>query len=313
MKQPPVIVVQLIHILGPLKGQIQEFNEPTISIGRHSSCHLRFPADLTSISRKHADIIREGNQFKLVDHSVNGTYVNGKRVQEIYLKNGDVLTFAEEGGPKVSFLTEMKEGLPQVESMPLPTPAPPSPPPPPPREEPKPEPQRPVELKPRISQPAPQPVIEKPVEIPPQRVKVSLVIQFGPTLRSFKQLPITIGKNPQCDFRLEHPAILDQHAQIFFSQNQYWVKDLTGQRSVRINHQPISLQAPLKLNDDLSLSPNGPTFRFIGEGRLVEAEMPSVEEPAHFQARKKEETVQDESRAKTSQKGSSFFKKFFNS
>ena len=300
MKQPPVIVVQLIHILGPLKGQIQEFAEPVISIGRHSSSHLRFPADLTSISRKHAEIIREGNQFKLVDHSVNGTYVNGKRVKETYLKNGDVLTFAEEGGPKVSFLTQIKEGLPEVESMP-------PPPPPPPRERPKVEPQRPVEVKPRVA----QPLIERPEEVLIQSVKASLVIQYGPTLRSFKQLPITIGKNPQCDFKLEHPSILDHHIQIFFSQNQYWVKDLTGQRSVRINHQPISVQAPLKLNDDLSLSPNGPTFRFIGEGRLVEAAAPSGEEPANFPDQKKEGAPKEIPGVKPSKKDTSFFKKIF--
>ena len=54
------------------------------------------------MSRKHAEIIREGNRFKLVDLSANGTFVNGKRVKEVYLKDGDVLTFAE-GGPKVSF------------------------------------------------------------------------------------------------------------------------------------------------------------------------------------------------------------------
>lgn len=301
MKQPPVIVVQLVHILGPLKGQIQEIAEPVIWIGRHSSCHLRFPADFTSISRKHAEIIREGNQFKLVDHSVNGTYVNGKRVKETYLKNGDVLTFAEKGGPKVSFLTQIKEGLPEVDSGPPPSPPPPS------RERPKVEPQRPVEIKPPVT----PPLVERPEQIPLQSVKASLVIQYGPTLRSFKQLPITIGKNPQCDFKLEHPSLLDQHTQIFFSQNQYWVKDLTGQRLVRINHQPISIQAPLKLNDDLSLSPNGPTFRFIGEGRLVEVAAPSGEEPANVQAPKKGAAPQEIPKAKTSKKDTSFFKKIF--
>ncbi|MGC8809211.1 MAG: FHA domain-containing protein, partial [bacterium] len=136
MIQPPVIVVQLIHILGPRKGEIQEFVDPVITIGRHPSCHVRFPADLTTVSRKHAEIIREGNQFKLVDHSTNGTYVNGKRVTETYLKNGDVLTFAEEGGPKVSFLTQVKEmpaEMPEIKA--VPPPPPPPPPTPPPRRE----------------------------------------------------------------------------------------------------------------------------------------------------------------------------------
>ncbi|PIV22656.1 MAG: hypothetical protein COS40_05465 [Deltaproteobacteria bacterium CG03_land_8_20_14_0_80_45_14] len=277
MKRPPIIIVQLVHIQGPFKGEIQEFSEPGISIGRHLSCQLRFPADLTSISRKHAEIVREGNQFKLVDHSANGTFVNGKKIKEVYLKNGDVLAFSE-GGPKVSFLTQVREGEEEAES-------------PIPREElkaqlqaespkiepkfvPKVEPQRTSEEKPRTVQPA----REEPGEVSVQNVKIPLIIQYGPTLRSFKELPVTIGRSPKCEFTLDHPQIFDQHAMIFFSQNQYWVKDLTGQRLVQINRQPIAFQTLLKPNDDLALSPKGPVFRFLGEGRLLEVTGPSTEE-----------------------------------
>ncbi|TRZ98075.1 MAG: FHA domain-containing protein, partial [Deltaproteobacteria bacterium] len=94
MKRPPIIVVQLIHLSGPLKGQIQEFAEGSILVGRHPSCHVRFPADVTVLSRKHAEIVREGNQFRLVDKSTNGTFVNGKRITETFLKSGDVLDFS---------------------------------------------------------------------------------------------------------------------------------------------------------------------------------------------------------------------------
>ncbi len=273
MKRPPVIIVQLIHISGSMKGKIQEFSEEVISIGRHPSSHVHFPADLNIVSREHAEIIREGNQFKLIDHSTNGTLVNGKRVKETYLKNGDVLEFAE-GGPKVSFLTQMKEAPVEAEI-------------PPPRskeepliepkkglpEEPKKEPQHPFEEKTPV-----RPAVKEPIEISVQKVTVPLIIQYGPTLRSFKELPVTIGKNPRSGFMLDHPAIFDHHAQIFFSQDQYWIKDLTGQKSVRINGQPIAFQSPLKLNDEVALSPQGPFFRFLGEGRLAEVEEPAREE-----------------------------------
>jgi len=95
MKRPPIIVIQLVHILGPLKGEIQEFIEPPISIGRHPGCHVRFPADLAPVSRKHAEITREGNQFKLIDHSANGTFVNGKQVKEVLLKDGNKGTLVQ--------------------------------------------------------------------------------------------------------------------------------------------------------------------------------------------------------------------------
>ncbi len=307
MKRPPVIIVQLVHISGPLKGKIQEFSESTISIGRSSGSHVRFPADLANVSREHADIIREGNQFKLVDHSKNATFVNGKKINdaEVYLKNGDVLIFAE-GGPKVSFLTQMKEAQVEVEKAPPPRIRQETPvssdiePFPSPREQRKTEP---------ISQESGQP---KPGEVSPENIKAPLIIQYGPTLRSFKELPITIGKNPKSNMILDHPSILDYHAQIFFSQNQYWVKDLTGQRLLLINRQPVSLQAPLQLNDDLALSPQGPVFRFLGEGRLIEITEPppSMDGPGPFPG-KKEARGEEVPGAKDSKKRSSLFKKLF--
>jgi len=291
MKRPPVIVVQLIHIQGPLKGEIQDFTEAQISIGRQTSCLLRFPPDLTNISRQHADIVREGNQFKLIDRSANGTFVNGKQVQEAVLKDGDVLEFSK-GGPKVSFLTQIKEES-YVPPPPKEVAAAKEPPLPPARKETptsRPEPPRAAPLKPTFSDAAgPPPGSEPPEEKPVvQSVRAPLIIQFGPTLRSFKQLPITIGKSPKSDFKLDRPSILDQHAQIFFAQNQYWVKDLTGQRLVLINGQPAGPQAPLRGNDELSLTPRGPVFRFLGEGRLAEVAAPSSEEPPEAPAMKRE-------------------------
>jgi pSer/pThr/pTyr-binding forkhead associated (FHA) protein len=279
-----------------MKGQIQDFTDAVISIGRHPSSHLRFPPDLASISRHHAEIIREGNQFKLVDHSTNGTFVNGKRITETLLKNGDVITFAEEGGPKVSFLTQLKEGPPEMASIP---------PQPVFREEPA-ERIR-IEGRPRpIS-----PIKERPVEVPVQSAKIPLIIQYGPTLRSFKELPISIGKSSKCHFRLEHPSILEHHAQIFFSQNQYWIKDLTGKGLLQINRQPLNLQSPLKIHDDISLGPQGPIFRFIGEGRLVEVSEPHFEPISPSPPSRKERAQEVDREAKPSEKRSSLLKKIF--
>jgi pSer/pThr/pTyr-binding forkhead associated (FHA) protein len=105
-----------------------------------------------------------------------------------------------------------------------------------------------------------------------QRIQAPLSIQLGPTLQSYKELPVTIGKNPICDFILDHPGILDRHAQIYFSQNHYWIKDLTGQQNVSINGEAISFQAPLDHENCLALSPQGPKFRFFRGGRLAEIE-----------------------------------------
>ena len=283
MKSVPVIVIQLVHIFGPMKGEIQEFSEGPILIGRDPSCHLRFHADVTIISRKHAQIIREGNQFRLIDTSSNGTFVNGKRVKEAYLRNGDVLEFAE-GGPKVSFLSEIREGQAEIA-------------PPPPgevREEPRVQPVRELVKEPDpqvvLSQEVVQPRYEPPKEVSVQKISAPLIIQYGPTLRSYRELPVTIGKGLKCDFVLDHPAIYEQHAQIFYAQNQYWIKDLTGQQPIRINGRPVSVQSPVNVNDEISMSAQGPVFRFLGEGRLAEVEEAMVAEPTPSREEKKIES-----------------------
>jgi len=71
---------------------------------------------------------------------------------------------------------------------------------------------------------------------------------------------------------LDHPQVFDEHLLIFFHNNQYWVKDLTGKDLVQINRRPISVQAPLAAQDELALTARGPVFRFLGAGRLAEAE-----------------------------------------
>lgn len=289
MKSRPHIIVQLVHIEGPLKGEIQEFSESEISIGRHSSCHLRFPKDATLISRKHARIVREGNRFKLIDHSSNGTFVNGKRVKETYLKDGDVLAIAERGA-KVSFLTKIVDSMHDMKG-------------PPPSTGPWKETPMPPDLEEPVLQAHPEISVKEEVLV--QNVQVPLIIQFGPTLRSFKELPVTIGKNPSCDFTLDHPNILDRHAQIFFNQDQYWVKDLTGQKLVSIKGVPVRFEAPLSPDSVLSLSPQGPEFRFLGGGRLAEIEKSLSADPFDASIEK------DLSHSLKRNKGSSSFKKFF--
>ncbi len=274
MKSAPVIVVQLVHIQGPMKGDIQEFTRTPILIGRDPSCNLRFPAGLNTISRKHARITREGNQFRLIDQSANGTFVNGKRIEEAVLRNGDVIEFTE-GGPKVSFLFEMREGTVGAETAPpagaeeSAGPVPPQVQGPPVSERKQPE--RPAApVRPETVQPEPE--VQPPPQPSAERVSAPLVIQYGPTLRSYRELPVDIGKDTACDFIVDHPMIYDRHAQIFFSRDRYWIKDLTGKQPLQINGQPVVIQAPLNVNDELSLSAGGPVFRFLGGGRLAEIE-----------------------------------------
>ena len=291
MPNRPRITVQLVHIQGPLKGEIQNFPEPAIVIGRGPECGVRFPGDMVSVSRRHARIVREGNRFKLVDESTNGTFLNGKEIDEAFLAPGDVITLSEESGPKFSFLTEMSEDTaPSEEAPPTPEPAPetpvvprqsppepepvfhsdPPPSEPSPKSEPKPEPKREPEAAPPAPPAGPAPPDDREIE----RVKKPLAIQFGPTLRAFKELPIVVGRHPDCEWEIAHDAILDRHARIFFHGDRYWIKDLTGKASVRVNGRDAGGGLALSAADRIDLAPGGPFFQFMAGGRLLEVDPP---------------------------------------
>lgn len=316
MASQPVIIVQLIHLEGPFKGQIQEYTDSEISIGRHSDCKLKFPADISIISRNHANITREGNRFKLVDLSSNGTEVNGKIAKEVYLKDGDVLTIAP-GGPKISFLTKISKEAAQPAFTPPPSSAGQQPvaTPEPPRQEYHASP--PSQQVPHVPEPPqPRPQREQPQSpnaFPrrsEERVKAPLIIQFGPTLRSYKELPVSIGKNPGCEFILDLPGILDRHAQLLFNQNQYWIKDLTGQQLVKVNQRPCEGEVPLQANDVVMLSPQGPVLQFLGGGRLAEVEQQPPKKtaaaPTSTALPEEQESITDE----VLNKAKSIFKKY---
>lgn len=250
MKRRPKIIVRMIHLEGPLKGQIQEYEESSIPIGRYQHCLVRFPPELSLISRDHAVITRDGNRFELIDHSKNGVYVNGRKIEErAFLKDGDILTFAY-GGPKAAFLTEVvgEEDIQNGEM---------------------------VAASGANNEMAAQEALSDPgpgysEEVPIQKPNLSVVIKYGPMLKSSKTLPSVIGRSLQCDIALDHPNVFDRHIHIFFAEGQYWVKDLTGQSLVSLNGEPIHDQAALKKEDCLDLTPQGPRFRFLGEGRFFE-------------------------------------------
>jgi pSer/pThr/pTyr-binding forkhead associated (FHA) protein len=257
MTSIPRMTVQLIHIQGPLKGQIHEFNDSEIHIGRHPECQVQFPKELTAISRRHARIVREGNRFKLVDQSTNGCYVNGQRLPEAFLKDGDVITFSE-NGPKLSFLTvtDVTASQPQTSREPTAAIVPEAP-----------------------RQPVPPPVAPRVQTVAVSRpqgaaqtVKIPLAIQYGAALKSFHTLPVILGNGPGADFSINHPSVSQRHAQFFFDEGCYWIKDLTGSGKVMLNGLPISGQAALAPECEIALSPQGPKFRFMGGGRLAEIE-----------------------------------------
>ena len=96
------MAIELRILSGARAGQSQTFQKPTITIGRHPDCDLRFDAthDL-DVSTKHAEIRALDGRYTLIDaQSTNGTFVNGKRIPrgEIRaLAQDDVIGFGARG------------------------------------------------------------------------------------------------------------------------------------------------------------------------------------------------------------------------
>lgn len=76
---------------GPEKGQIIPVKEKII-IGRALECDISILEP--GLSRRHAEMNLVGDELTLKDlGSSNGTYVNGEKVDEVVLKDGDVMQF----------------------------------------------------------------------------------------------------------------------------------------------------------------------------------------------------------------------------
>lgn len=75
-------------VRGNDQGSRYELTEEVTAVGRDVGNFVQLHD--TEVSRRHAVIRREGNDFTLTDHqSSNGTFVNGKRVQKHRLTSGD--------------------------------------------------------------------------------------------------------------------------------------------------------------------------------------------------------------------------------
>ena len=148
------------------------------------------------------------------------------------------------------------------------------------------------------------------MEIPVISTSAPLVIQFGPTLQSYNLLPVTIGTDADCDFVIANSALSGRHVQIFFNENDYYAKDLTGREMVTINGRPVGTQAVLAQGAELALTGQGPKFKFLGGGRL--AEIPdAVSEPLEKTDATPNLPDIDESPSVPQKKSKSLFKSFF--
>ncbi|HEV3034923.1 MAG TPA: FHA domain-containing protein [Solirubrobacteraceae bacterium] len=86
----PVEPGRYIEMQGADQALLIPLADEVTHIGRGLSAELRL--DDSSVSRRHAILVpRPAGARILDDRSANGTFVNGQRVQQAELRNGDVI------------------------------------------------------------------------------------------------------------------------------------------------------------------------------------------------------------------------------
>jgi pSer/pThr/pTyr-binding forkhead associated (FHA) protein len=78
----------LVVTRGPNVGSRIALSDAVTTVGRHPESHL-FLDDIT-VSRRHAEITYSAGRYQIRDvGSLNGTYVNRQRVDDVWLEPGD--------------------------------------------------------------------------------------------------------------------------------------------------------------------------------------------------------------------------------
>ena len=83
-------MASLFVIQGADQGKRFELKTKPMALGRDQSNPIRLHD--TEVSRRHAEVRPVDNSYRIVDlGSANGTFVNGRRVEQAPLANGDLL------------------------------------------------------------------------------------------------------------------------------------------------------------------------------------------------------------------------------
>ncbi len=94
-EKPPEGVEAVLEVVsGVPEGGVFHVTEAFTLIGRDEAAHVRI--DEPALSRQHARITYQSREFRVADlESANGTFLNGSRVKEYALRDGDKLLVGE--------------------------------------------------------------------------------------------------------------------------------------------------------------------------------------------------------------------------
>lgn len=124
-----MIILSLLHPIKQIPVQVWTFStESVIRIGRSTDNQVILYSAV--VSRRHVELRRVGSEWEVVNLGTNGTYLNGQRITQSMVIDGDVIRLAR-SGPNIQIrmgeaaFKEMSETLPasrithQRQDMPL--------------------------------------------------------------------------------------------------------------------------------------------------------------------------------------------------
>ena len=101
-----MITLTLLHPLQSVPIQSWTFNdESNIKIGRATNNEVVLYSAV--VSRNHVEIKKSGQEWEVVNLGSNGTYINGKRIEQAKVIDGMVVRLAS-SGPRILIEIESK-------------------------------------------------------------------------------------------------------------------------------------------------------------------------------------------------------------
>jgi len=103
-KKQHIVLVHKVSSSYHIIGEEQKITGNYVEIGRDPKCQVRYDENFETVSRRHAAIMKDDNQWKLLPLSrTNPTFINGQMVQkEWFLHHDDEIQCAV-NGPKLVF------------------------------------------------------------------------------------------------------------------------------------------------------------------------------------------------------------------
>ena len=243
----------MIEIVVETEGQPARslrFDQPRIRVGREAGSDV--VVDSPGCSRRHAEILADGDRWRIVDlGSTNGLVVSNRRVTELTLSHGTAVTVGQtrltfhlpeapsdrtmrlelpglEGGATAAIsLTATPRALPMP-----PMPATPSGAPPP---------------MPLPAAPSPRPT---PTAVPQGQV-LYLISGIGDRERSLKLVPggeYVIGRGASADLSVDDDQSSKQHAKVIWRDGRFHLVDLGSANGTWVADQRIT-EVPLSIGD----------------------------------------------------------------